>query len=245
MIANDVVFLAQQERHRNGMDVGAQQDACIRFRSDGFFAIAEEINGTAEVFLRRIEEGPRRQDIRIGFYPFCRHPVGKIDNLIIISQIHGLTVEIAFIVHEVRLIVDDGRFGPDFGTNIIDGAFFAGISITMFNVTDVMTVELDFTDFDVGLFTGLDIGQEIDVSAGSIAVKNQVYGEVAVVSGLDAELTRNLRDSGADRIIEPYGAFLTVTNCYGTACIAFIESLFEIFFIGPWKSPSSGTCRPV
>ena len=54
-----------------------------------------------------------------------------------------------------------------------------------------------------------------------------------MVSGLDAELTRNLRDSGADRIIEPYGAFLTVTNCYGTACIAFIESLFEIFFIGP------------
>ena len=103
MVPDDVVFFAEEERYGNGMDLRAEQDARIRFGTDGFLAAAEEVDSTAEELLRRIEEGACRQDVRIGLDALCGNPVREVDDLVVMAEVHGLAVEIAFIVHEVCL----------------------------------------------------------------------------------------------------------------------------------------------
>ena len=58
-----------------------------------------------------------------------------------------------------------------------------------------------------------------------------------MISGLNGELARNLRDGSTDRIVKPYGTFLACTDRYGTARIAFIEGLVQVFFIGSLEVP--------
>ncbi len=72
VIPDDVIFFAEEERYGNGMDLRAEQDARIRFGADSLLAAAEEVDGTAEEFLRRVEESACRQDIRIGLDALCR-----------------------------------------------------------------------------------------------------------------------------------------------------------------------------
>ena len=91
---------------------------------------------------------------------------------------------------------------PNFGTDVVDGAFFAGIAIAVFDVADVFAVELDLADFDVSAFAGLDEGQEIDGTVFGIAVKFQINGQVAVGSRFDFELCRELRHIGAEAVFD-------------------------------------------
>ena len=78
------------------------------------------------------------------------------------AEVHGLAVEIAFIVHEVCLVIDDGCLAAQFGTDVVDRTFFAGIAVAVFDVADVFAVELDLADFDVSPFAGLDVSEEVD-----------------------------------------------------------------------------------
>ena len=89
MVPDDVVFLAEEERYGNGMDLRAEQDARIRFGADSLLAAAEEVDGTAEEFLRRVEESACRQDIRIGLDALCRNPVREVDDLVVMAEVHG------------------------------------------------------------------------------------------------------------------------------------------------------------
>ena len=78
------------------------------------------------------------------------------------AEVHGLAVEIAFIVHEVCLVIDDGCLAAQFGTDVVNRTFFAGIAGAVFDVADVFAVELDLADFDVSPFAGLDVSEEVD-----------------------------------------------------------------------------------
>ncbi len=115
------------------------------------------------------------------------NPVREVDDLVVMAEVHGLAVEITFILHEVCLIVDNGCFAAQFGTDVVDGAFFADIAIAVFDVADVFAVELDLADLDVSAFAGRDEAQEIDGTVLGIAVKFQINGQVAVGSCFDSE----------------------------------------------------------
>ena len=63
MIPFHVVFFTKQKRQRYGVYPGTQQQAFVRFRTDRFFAAAQEIDSTAKILFRPVRKGTGREDI--------------------------------------------------------------------------------------------------------------------------------------------------------------------------------------
>lgn len=105
MVADDVVFL--QSRSGTEMEwTSGLKRMQISDSEPTAFLPRRKIDGPAEVFLRRVEESPVVKMSVLVLTPL----VGTHSSfLVVVAEVHGLAVEIAFFGHEVGLIVDDGR----------------------------------------------------------------------------------------------------------------------------------------
>ena len=136
-------------------------------------------------------------------------------------------------MHEVRLVVGNGRFAAQFSVHIIDDAFLAGIGIAVFYVAYVFAMELDLADFDMGFFLCLDVGQEVDSPLFAAAFKEKVYVQVTAGTGFNSQLACELRLGLAQCISEPDGTGLAGCGLYSTACFTLCKGTLQFFRVSP------------